>query len=542
MRPRFYLFAMTIGLVFVVAARTYLGPVRTGAPVGHCLRGDIDLDDPKPFIKNNMTGNIVAISASGGGSRAAYLAAAVLREIRRAGPALLLGPENDKARSLLDEVAAISSVSGGSLAATYFTLNSEKLKGADARDAAWTSYLDDMAIEYRKRQWYGASGLSPLSWARSFSTDYNRGVLARDDYNATLFKGATLAQLPDSPALYINAFDVANHVRFVLSRSYIDTTYFQPKDWWGNLSAPQTLASENDLTFTRINPSSVRLADAVYASSAFPMAYPNLALKHCGSKILFQGSQIFLADGALADNSGLVTLLTQLRSDFDPNAKRSTVTVIAIDASVDRIDTDGTKFQQMGIEDRYAWQGTVFRQAAESIFGAIALLQDLGWKFIQASDTVTDQLSMNWQQELTRRKGTCDPSARSSWNNLFESGTLAMRPLVIRLGLRDVVDPDFASTYGDKLQKRAELAALLAENGIGDDLAGISRHLSKRLQNIPTDFTLTASDRKLLDLTAFLLVYGKLSGDIAQWNTIHETAMKSPMPTTTCSMSSSRSN
>ncbi len=541
MRLRSYFVALAIGLVVVIAARTYHGPVRTGAPVGRCLQGDIDLDDPKPFVKNDLPSNIVAIAASGGGSRAAYLTAAVLREIRRAGPALLLGSSTKKPRSLLDQVAVISSVSGGSLAAAYFTINSGKLKAADTSTGDWSTYLDDMAIEYRKRQWYGLAGLNPLSWARSLVTDYNRGVLARNDYDATLFSGATLAQLPASPALYINAFDVANHVRFVLSRSYIDTTYFQPKDWWGKLDAPQTLASENDLAFTRVDPSSVRLADAVYASSAFPMAYPNLPLKHCGSKILFQGSQIFLADGALADNSGLVTLMTQLRADLDPDAKGSTVTVIAIDASVDRIDANGTKFQQTGIENSYAWQGTVFRQAAESIFGAVALLQDLGWKFIESSDTVTDQLSMNWSKELVRRTGACGPSAKSSWNGLFESGALAMRPLVIRLGLRDIVDPDFALRYGERLQDQPELAALLAQNGIGDGVVALSKHLSKRLQNIPTDFTLTASDRKLLDLTAFLLVHGKLSGDVAQWNSVRHIAMSAPMPTAPCATSPSHS-
>lgn len=539
---RYYLVALALALVVVGGARIYFGPVRTGAPIGACLTGAIDLNEPKPFVKNDLSGNIVALAASGGGSRAAYLAAAILREVRRAGPALHLGPAKEQPRSLLDQVTAISSVSGGSLAATYFTLNAEKLKAADVGASDWTTYLDDMAIEYRKRQWYGMAGINPLAWGRSFLTDYNRGVLARDDYDATLFRGASLAQLPASPALYINAFDVANHVRFVLSRSYIDTTFFQPKDWWGKLAAPQTLASENDLAFTRIDPSSVRLADAVYASSAFPMAYPNLALKHCGSKILFQGSQIFLADGALADNSGLVTLLTELRANLDPDAKGSTVAVIAIDASTDRIDANGTRFQQTGIEDRYAWQGTVFQHAAESIFGAVALLQDLGWKFIESSGTVTDQLTMNWPHELTHRTGACGPATKTSWDNMFEQGALAMRPAVNRLGLRDVVDPDFASRYGSRLQNSRDLAALLAENGINDGIEALSRHLGKRLQAIPTDFTLTAPDRRLLDLAAFLLVHGKLSGDAEQWNSIRDQAMNSPMPKGACDAAPPRSH
>ncbi|MEZ5852311.1 MAG: patatin-like phospholipase family protein [Hyphomicrobiaceae bacterium] len=523
-----------VALVLAVAARVYHGPVQTLGPIGQCLKGSIDLDDPKPFAKANFAGNVVGLAASGGGSRAAYLTAAVLHEIRRAGPSLQLGVHAGRPSSLLDQFAAVSSVSGGSLAAAYFVQNAKELKDADADSEAWRSFLDAMAIGYRKRQWYGWNGLNPLSLGRSLFTDYNRGVAARSDYDATLFKGSSLAQLPDRPALYINAFDVANHVRFVLSRHYIDTAYFQPRGWWGRLSAPQNLASENDLAFTRIDPASIGTADAVYASSAFPMAYPNLALKHCGSKILFQGRQIFLADGALADNSGLITLLTQLKAGIDKTTKASTVTAIAIDASVDRINTNGTRFQQTGIEDRYAWTDTVFGQAAESIFAAVALLQDLGWKFIQGSDVVTDQLSMNWRQELTGRKGTCGSSDKTSWQALFETGALAMRPLVIRLGLRDVLNPDFAGAYGGALDGRAKLKALLAENGIGDGLAALSKHLSHRLQAIPTDFTLSATDRKLLDLTAYLLVHGKLAGDVAAWSRIAAEQTANPTPVTHC--------
>jgi NTE family protein len=284
-------------LVVIAGARTYWGPIRTLEPMGTCMKGDIDLNDPIPFKQARFGGTVVGVAASGGGSRAAYLSAAILREIRRGGPALLIGPTTEPRQSLLDQIDAMSSVSGGSLAASYFVLNSEQLKRAEANSTLWTDYLDKMAVEYRKRQWYGQAALSPAVWAKSLFTDYNRGVLARDDYNALLFKDNSLAQLPDRPVLYINAFDVANHVRFVLSKHYIDTTYFQPKDWWGQLSAPQTLVSENDLAFTRIDPASIRVADAVYASSSFPIAYPNLLIKHCGSKILFHGQLIFLADG-----------------------------------------------------------------------------------------------------------------------------------------------------------------------------------------------------------------------------------------------------
>jgi len=523
-----------LGLVLVGGARIYWGPIHTFDPMGRCLKGAIDLNRPVPFTKVRFGGTVLGVASSGGGSRAAYLSAAVLREIRRGGPALMLGQSTHPRQSLLDQIDAMSSVSGGSLATGYFVLNSEHLKRAEADSTLWADYLDKMAIEYRKRQWYGQAAINPLIWGRLLLTDYSRGVLARDDYNSVLFKDATLDQLPDRPALYLNAFDVANHVRFVLTKHYIDTTYFQPKDWWGKLSAPQTLMSANDLTFARIDPGSIRVADAVYASSSFPIAYPNLPLKHCGSKILFQGGQIFLADGALADNSRLLTLLTQLRANFDKRAKGSTVIMISIDASVDRIDTNGTKFQQMGIEERYAWENTVVGHALESIYGAIALLQDIGWKFVESTGTVTDQLNMNWPIDLTTRTGKCGPVAKASWNGLFESGTLSMRPLVIRLGLRDVINPDFSSMYGAGLEGRPDLTALLKDNAVTDGIRSLSKDLNRRLQSIPTDFTLTVSDRKLLDLAAFLLVHGKLAGDMAQWNRISRAVAAAPTPPATC--------
>lgn len=518
--------AMALLVLVVWGGRAYFGPIRSQQAIGDCLSKEIDLNDPVPFVRNKFGGTVVGLAASGGGSRAAYLEAAILREIRRAGPALWLGNTSPGA-SLLEQLEIVSSVSGGSFAAAYFTLNAQQLQKAEASSPAWTEFLDKMAIEFRARQWYGQAAWNPANWARSTLTDYNRGVLARDDYDSVLYKGATLQDLPVRPALYVNAFDVANHVRFVLSKQHMNTGFFQPRGWQNKLNEAQTLVSANDLNFIRIEPASVRVADAVYASSAFPLAYPNLPLKHCGSKIGFQGRQIFLADGALADNSGLITLLTQLRAGFDTTAKASTIVAIHIDASVDRIDNNGSKFQQTGIEDDYAWRNTVVGHAVESIFGTVALMQDLGLRFVESMDVVTDQLALNWPMELTRRSGTCSATGRASWANLFETGSLALKPLVIRLGLRDVVSADFQTQYAGHLRGRAELEQLLAAANSHDSTGALPKDFSKRLQAIPTDFTLLPENRRLLDLVAYLLVHGKLAGDIARWNEIQREA---PLP------------
>src|SRR4026207_2255863 len=59
-----------------------LVPISPGEPIGRCVAGAIDLDRPVPFSKLTLGPTTVAIAVSGGGSRAAYLAAAVLLEIR----------------------------------------------------------------------------------------------------------------------------------------------------------------------------------------------------------------------------------------------------------------------------------------------------------------------------------------------------------------------------------------------------------------------------------------------------------------------------
>src|SRR5262249_60654139 len=103
-----------------------------------------------------------------------------------------------------------------------------------------------------------------------------------------------------------------------------------------------------------------------------------------------------------------------------------------------------------------------------------------------------------------------------------------------RRGLRGVVNPDFASMYGAGLQDQEELLKLLTENAIFDGIASLSRHLSRRLHTIPTDFTLNARDRKLLDLVAYLLVHGKLAADVAQWNEVARAAASAQDPVVTC--------
>ena len=147
-------------------------------------------------------------------------------------------------------------------------------------------------------------------------------------------------------------------------------------------------------------------------------------------------------------------------------------------------------------------------------------MQDLGTNFLEGSGVETDQIDTNWANSLTKRTGACGPASKTSWTNMFEEGRLAARPLIIRLGLRDVMNPDFEGQYGANLVgKEARFDELLHANAIADDnWQGLRRSLQKTLAGIDTDFVLTEKNRHALDLAAYLLVQAKLAGDIAAWN------------------------
>jgi len=464
----------------------------------------------------------VGLAVSGGGSRAAYFSAAILREIHRSKiKALFPREETNNDLDLLDQLDAISSVSGGSFAATYFVANSDKLKRAEANSASWDDYLDKMALNYRPREWYA---FNPVAWLKSLLTDYNRSYLAREDYDTALFNGATLADLPDRPAIFINAFDLANEIRFVFSKHDVDTSRYLTR-YLSRLQieaskVPKDLAFDVDLAAAALMRRSIRLADAIAASSAYPLAYPNVAVRNCNPGELFRGNLLFLTDGGLADNSGLVTLLTRMHAAGESAPRGANVLIIYIDASTDQVASYGSSFQQSGIEESYAWRNTVFGHFRKSIEGAIDMLAELNLKYVDSIGVETFQLRSDWEK-LGDRTGRCVLSGDASWSSAFERGQIALRPLVIRLGLRDLVDPLTNFEYDSFVARSARLSELLDKNDLRGGVADIAKEpFAAKLRGIATDFELSQSSRNALDLAAYLLVNAKLRFDLAEWDGI----------------------
>ncbi|MDX2276078.1 MAG: patatin-like phospholipase family protein [Hyphomonadaceae bacterium] len=190
-------------------------------------------------IDTNGERDVLFVSLSGGGARAAAFALGALQQLRET-------PGAD-GRPLTDHIALISSVSGGSISAAYYGLH-----GADGVDGLRADYLD----KNWERELH-TSPVSPLNWSRLLSGGLNGPETFASWLDAEIFPGADLADFSDTPQIWLNATDTFNGVTFSFTPFYFN-------------------AICSDLA-------SVRVADAVAASMAFPAVFkPILVESHAG--------------------------------------------------------------------------------------------------------------------------------------------------------------------------------------------------------------------------------------------------------------------
>lgn len=252
---------------------------------------------------------LVVLTFSGGGTRAAALAFGVLEELRRT--RIVAAGER---RRLLDEVDMISSVSGGSFTAAYYALEGERAFQEFPKRFLYASVENELIDVL----------VSAKNFGRLLFTGTTRLELAAEFYDDRLFHGARfrdLAKRPGAPFIVINATDLALGSRFEFTQRQFD--------------------------FLCSDLSRFKLARAVAASSAFPVAFAPITLKNFAGTCGFtppdwigramtervEGTRVFklahdlstyyapppdhrpyihLVDGGIADNLGVRALLTNL--------------------------------------------------------------------------------------------------------------------------------------------------------------------------------------------------------------------------------------
>ncbi len=193
----------TIGLISTLTLALLAGctahyPINEPySPVG-AVRASPSLPDVGEIRSDSL---LIGLAFSGGGTRAAAFSYGVLEamvdvKIRWEG----------RERRLLDEIDAISSVSGGSFTAAYYGLFGDRI---------FEDYTDKFL--YKDVQGHLVWSLfNPVSWFKLGSSTYDRGDLAAAYYDEILFEGKTFSDIHarNGPRLNINATEIALGAQF----------------------------------------------------------------------------------------------------------------------------------------------------------------------------------------------------------------------------------------------------------------------------------------------------------------------------------------
>jgi NTE family protein len=216
----------------------------------------------------------VALCLSGGGYRAMLFHVGAIMRLNEMG--------------LLEQMARVSSVSGGSIAAGVLALNWEKLDFragvAQALEAAFVHPIRALA----------GSTIDVVSVIGGVLTPGSAADKLANAYRDKLFGQATLQDIPDRPRFVFNATNVQSKALWRFSKPYM----------W-------------DYRVGKVENPTTELAIAVAASSAFPPVLSPLEL-HLDPSSFVPGSgmdlqrepftsEVVLTDGGVYDNLGLET-------------------------------------------------------------------------------------------------------------------------------------------------------------------------------------------------------------------------------------------
>jgi len=152
---------------------------------------------------------LLILTFSGGGTRAAALAYGVLKELAKAEFSL-----EGRKRFLLDEVDAISSVSGGSFTAAYYGLFGRRI-------------FEDFESRFLKKNIQKelfSQTLEPENWFRLMSAKFGRGDMVAEYYDQNIFDGGTFGDIVTrgGPLILVNATDVTLGTYFTFSQETFD--------------------------------------------------------------------------------------------------------------------------------------------------------------------------------------------------------------------------------------------------------------------------------------------------------------------------------
>jgi NTE family protein len=208
-------------------------------PVNRPLANASAPPDPGNEVPNYEDDLLIALSFSGGGTRAAAFSHGVLSEMDGTQVKARGG-----ATSLLDRVDFVSGVSGGSITAAYYGLK---------RRAALADFREKFLL--RDAEESLSTGITPTNLTRALAGGVNDSRAFPRWLDENLFGGATFGQFRADrrPRIWINASDIYNRTTFVFGQTAFS-------------------AMCSDLN-------SYPIADAVAASAAVPVVFAPVVIQ-----------------------------------------------------------------------------------------------------------------------------------------------------------------------------------------------------------------------------------------------------------------------
>lgn len=286
---------------------------------------------------------LIGVTISGGGSRAALFGAAGLEALAK----LQVGPPG---HSLLEDLSVISSVSGGSMATSYFAIRKPPreipvlTQGGNLTQnyqAFFTQFLDTMNQDYEDPLLFRQ--ITRLRW---FNPAWTAKSLA-EHLNEQFLKGATFKDVMereargDIPRLLINTTLYNDGRRLVITTlPHEESQYDLLKDLDRSAGASSRSRETQDLlalkwaSLQSVTPQAlgldlcpITLSGAVAASMSFPPVIGPITFKVEGEEQYWHAG-----DGGLSDNIGVESLAMVVLKQLQEKSTRRAL-VITFDSS-----------------------------------------------------------------------------------------------------------------------------------------------------------------------------------------------------------------
>jgi predicted acylesterase/phospholipase RssA len=449
------------GCVFFIPDRIHyvLEPLDPGAPL-ECARPETE-DRPEM---------ILGLALSGGGSRAAVFGAAAMEALWEHG--------------LLGQISHVSSVSGGSIASSYFAVNKPACEGALSeaeKETCWREFFSEFkkAMRYNYRNWMELRQiykpnrfLSPTRRASSLQETLDHRFLdgkTFGDLKADGPEGRTL----ENPVLLINATSYDEGRRFVFSNLCLPEPPGSGSDSSTTESRYEPLARRTLLgrTFSRPEcirpvPSDFPVALAVATSAAFPPIIGPVCFQVSSSCHGGEPNWWHLGDGGIIDNTGVDTLEEiVLREIEDDEGRLSKAWILSFDSGR-RVEAERMQLNS----NLRIWTRDPGRVVDVSIPRGLAY-HDLVWDRV--------------------RRGLAADGVHLE--------TVAMRYTKADL-------PHWPASCKKKDPIREA----------GESLAKFQQEILERLNLIPTDLVIGKCDADLMEMAAHKVVHDTLTGETAR--------------------------